>query len=364
MNRLGQWYFGRLQFEETEQLQEFRYKFLMVLLGFGALATGIFLALVAGNPDAIPADHVRSMRLFTAGSFLLWLGLRGRRQWFLPVAWAYELICVLEYISALAFVPGDELRILWLFTNIPGVYLLLGRLVGGVITVLTVLGLVLGNPFLSAPYSPGAVATAVVSFLFMGAFFHAYMSQMLRLFFQLRQLALRDMLTGAFNSRAFYTLGERLVANSRRSGRPFAVLFVDLDHFKTINDTWGHEAGDAVLRSVAQCLSAGVREGDLVGRIGGEEFSVFLPETDLEGARILGERLRLAIELLRPMAGGQPLPVTASIGVAAYGHGGRADGTPSLRDIQREADQALYEAKRGGRNRVSVFGDPAAAALA
>lgn len=357
---LGRLYFGAAHFEETEQLQEFQYKFLMVLLGFGALATAIFLALAYGDPKAIPPDHVRSMRLFTAGSFLLWYGLRGRRQWFLPVAWGYELICLLEDASALAFVPGDELRILWLFTNIPGVYLLLGRLAGGVITALTLVGLLLGNPLLSAPYSPGAIATASVCFIFMAAFFHAYMSEMLRLFFQLRQLALRDMLTGAFNSRAYHAMGDRLVAGARRNERPFAVLFVDLDHFKTINDTWGHEAGDTVLRAVAQCLAASVREGDLVGRIGGEEFSVFLPDTDVEGARILAERLRLAIELLRPRVGGQPLPITASIGVAATGQGDLAE-ADNLRAIQRGADQAMYEAKRGGRNRVSVFGASATA---
>lgn len=355
MSRIGRWYFGVLTFQETEQLQEFQYKFLMVLLGFGALATGFFLALAHGDPNAIPPDHVRSMRLFTAGSFLLWCVLRGRQQWFLPVAWGYELICLLEGASALAFVPGDELRILWLITNIPGVYLLLGRLAGGVITALTWVGVLLGNPLLSAPYSPGAMATVSVCFIFMGAFFHAYMSEMLRLFFQLRQLALRDMLTGAFNSRAYHAMGDRLVAGARRNNRPFAVLFVDLDHFKAINDTWGHEAGDTVLRAVAQCLAASVRDGDLVGRIGGEEFSVFLPDTDLEGARILAERLRLAIELLRPPIDGQPLPITASIGVAGQGQGDMSDSV-NLREIQRGADQAMYEAKRGGRNRVSVFG--------
>lgn len=368
MPRIGRWYFGDLQFQETEQLPEFQYRFLMVLLGFGALATGIFLVLAQGEPSPIPAAHVRSMRLFTAGSFLLWALLRGRRHLFLPVAWGYEVLCLLEYVSALAYVPADELRILWLFTNIPGVYLLLGRLVGGVVTALTVVGLVLGNPLLSAPYSPPAVATAVVSTLFLGAFFHAYMSQMLSLFLRLRTLALRDVLTGAFNSRAYHAMGDRLVAAARRSGRPFAVLFVDLDHFKTINDTWGHEAGDAVLRAVGRCLADGVREGDVVGRIGGEEFSVLLPDTDVEGARVLAERLRLAIELLRPLAGGQPLPVTASIGVAAHGPDAAAgegvEPASSLREIQRSADQAMYEAKRTGRNRVSVFGAARAPASA
>lgn len=356
LESLSRAFFGPVEFGETEQLREFQYKFLMVLLAFGALATAVFLVTGQEGPAAIPAAHVRSMTIFTTVTTVLWLALRGRKHRFLAVAWAYEVAVVMESVSAMVNVPADELRILWLFTNIPGVYLLLGRTAGGVITALTVIAVVAGNPFLSTPYSPNALATAVVSTLYLGAFFHAYASQMLTLFMRLRDLALRDTLTGVFNARAYYAVCERLIRAADRSRRPFAVLFADLDHFKTINDTWGHAAGDAVLKAVAECLTRQVRAGDVVGRIGGEEFSIFLPDTDLREATALAERLRQSIELLRPLAGDQRVPITASIGVAMRdaSHG-------TMMEIQREADQAMYQAKAAGRNRVSALASPSEA---
>ncbi len=358
MATASRWFFGRVEFLETEQMLEFQYRFLMVLLAFGALATGVFLVIGQEGQTSLPAAHIRSMRLFTLASVVLWLVLRGRKHLFLPVAWTYEVASLLEHASTMVNVPGDELRVLWLFTNIPGVYLLLGRTAGASITVLTVIALVAGNPFLATPYSPNALATAVVSTLYLGAFFHAYSNQMLALFLRLRHMALRDTLTSAFNARAYYAMGERVVHGLARQGKTYALLFIDLDHFKTVNDTWGHAAGDAVLVAVAECLREQVRGGDLVGRIGGEEFSVFLPDTDIEGAKALAERIRRAIEQLRPLADGQRVPITASIGVAigaAHGAHG-SEHALGLREIQREADQAMYEAKRAGRNRVSVFG--------
>jgi len=350
MPRIGRWYFGDLQFQETEQLPEFQYRFLMVLLGFGALATGIFLVLAQGEPSPIPAAHVRSMRLFTAGSFLLWALLRGRRHLFLPVAWGYEVLCLLEYVSALAYVPADELRILWLFTNIPGVYLLLGRVVGGVVTALIIVAFVAINPYVAQPYSPNAIATGVIAMLYFAAFFHAYARQSIWFFMrmresnhQLRELAMRDMLTGVLNARAYYEICDSMIRVAQRNRAPYAVLFVDLDHFKSINDTQGHAAGDIVLKSVADCLTRSLRASDALGRIGGEEFSIFLPNTDMDGAVHLAEGMRRAIESLMPSIGERRLKVTASIGVARNQHSDQ-----TMKDIQQQADQAMYRAKAEG----------------
>jgi diguanylate cyclase (GGDEF)-like protein len=123
-----------------------------------------------------------------------------------------------------------------------------------------------------------------------------------------------------------------------------------LDHFKSINDTYGHAVGDDVLRAVAQTLQANVRRSDVVGRIGGEEFSVFLPNTQLPGAQQLAETLRVAVESIHIEVDGVRLKITASIGVAV-----KRFGQETMQAIQQHADQAMYEAKRGGRNRVSTF---------
>ena len=290
-------------------------------------------------------------------STLLWIALRERPQLLVPVAWGYEIVGLMAHASALVYLPSDELRILWIFTNLPIAYLLLGRIAGGLLTALTVLGLLALNPSLAAPYSEPALATAVISLVFLSVFLHASVGQMLGLFVRLRTLALRDPLTGALHPRAYHTLVARQIGAARRSGRPFALLAIDLDRFKVVNQTWGHQAGDEVLQAVAACVHAGIREGDIVGRIGGEEFAVFLPKTHLAGAVALAERLRHAIEVLAPPLEGQALPLTASIGVAAQGDGAQAmDGAASLRSLEREAGLALADAKREGRNRVAVFG--------
>jgi diguanylate cyclase (GGDEF)-like protein len=128
------------------------------------------------------------------------------------------------------------------------------------------------------------------------------------------------------------------------------VLFIDLDHFKRINDQHGHGAGDTVLKAVAQCAAGQLRRGDLLGRIGGEEFCAFLPNTRPEDAVHVAEKLRQAIETLALNVDGRPLSVTASIGVA-----GASEAGAQMQTLQRQADQAMYRAKAEGRNRVSLL---------
>lgn len=360
-------FFGQVEFPESEEYREFQYKFLMVLLAFGALAT-LFFIVASGDQAALPmpAEHMRSMKTFTVVSLVLWLLLRGRQHWFLPVAWIYEIASLAELSSAMLYVPADELRIIWLFTNIPGVYLLLGRRAGAAVTLLIVSGLLVGNPYLSSPYSPNAVATAVIAMIYFAAFFHAYASRSVNFFMrmrdsneQLRFMATRDALTGVLNARAYYEVCDRMIRVAKRNSEPYAVLFVDLDHFKSINDTFGHAAGDHVLKSVADCLTKSIRNSDALGRIGGEEFSIFLPNTNMKGAIELAEHIRRSIESLMPDVGTGPRKITASIGVARNQHSDQL-----MLDIQRQADQAMYKAKAGGRNRVSSFEDLSAEATA
>ncbi len=349
--------FGRVEFQESEGYREFQYKFLLVLLVAGIIATGFFIAVGGDQSPPIPEAHMRSMMMYTLASTVLLFVLRGHKVRFIAVAWAYEIISLAELASALVHVPANELRILWLFTNIPGAYLVLGRTVGALVTVLIVSGLILGNPHLSAPYSPNALATAVIAMIYSAAFFHAYATRSINFFLRMREsneklrvMATSDALTGVLNARAYYEICDRMIRFAKRSADPYAVLFIDLDHFKSINDSFGHAAGDHVLKRVAACLSGNLRHSDTLGRIGGEEFSVFLPGTDLNGARQVAEHLRQAIEALMPEVGAGPRKITASIGVA---HNRHAD--QSIQEIQQQADQAMYKAKARGRNRVSTL---------
>jgi two-component system, cell cycle response regulator len=160
--------------------------------------------------------------------------------------------------------------------------------------------------------------------------------------------AITDALTGLHNRRYMERHIGSLVEQSAAGGKPLAVLMLDVDHFKEINDTYGHDAGDEVLREFALRIRKSIRGLDLACRYGGEEFLVVMPETDLSGAALVAERLRrtVASEPFALQQSERATNVTISVGIAALGPG---DDPASL---VKRADQALYRAKRDGRNRV------------
>ncbi|HUL58765.1 MAG TPA: GGDEF domain-containing protein [Anaeromyxobacteraceae bacterium] len=168
-----------------------------------------------------------------------------------------------------------------------------------------------------------------------------------RLHAELHLRATVDPLTRLLNRGAFEEALAREVARARRGGTPLAVLIVDVDHFKRVNDGHGHAAGDAVLREIASRIAAAARGGDVVGRIGGEEMAVALPGADLAAAREAGERIRARVAGTALAAGALGLAVTVSIGAAAL-LAADADAAPLL----ARADARLYQAKRSGRDRV------------
>jgi diguanylate cyclase (GGDEF)-like protein len=165
---------------------------------------------------------------------------------------------------------------------------------------------------------------------------------------QLEQLASTDSLTGYPNRRRFFELGEIECERSRRYNRSLSAIMMDIDHFKRVNDRYGHAVGDRVLHAVAATVGRSLRRGEVLGRIGGEEFAFLLPETDADGAVVVAERARRRIASLRVPAGDGTVGVTASFGVADNSL--RSTDFDSL--INR-ADTALYDAKHAGRNRVA-----------
>jgi len=180
-----------------------------------------------------------------------------------------------------------------------------------------------------------------------------------RLTDSLRNMAARDPMTDLLNRRG---LTEALTQYfNRRNAAPAYLLVLDVDHFKRINDSRGHQAGDEVICHVAGLIRAGVRRGDLTGRVGGEEFVAVLLESGVADVMVLAERLRASIENqpIHVTGGDEPLRCTVTIGVSSQFYG--ADG---LEEALREADVALYRGKAGGRNRVELGGDDGESVIA
>jgi diguanylate cyclase (GGDEF)-like protein len=161
----------------------------------------------------------------------------------------------------------------------------------------------------------------------------------------------RDFLTGAWSRRAFFEFAERELLRVQRNGRAVSLMLFDVDHFKRINDTWGHAIGDRVLVEIVQRANREIRSMDYLARLGGEEFAVLLPEVGESGTRVAAERLRAALEISPPANSATPsaaagMPYTVSIGVATRRP------SESIAELLHRADIALYEAKAGGRNKV------------
>ncbi len=162
----------------------------------------------------------------------------------------------------------------------------------------------------------------------------------------LRKAAMNDTLTGLFNRRAFTEKFDYERERFSRTERPFALVMCDIDHFKNINDTYGHDCGDMVLKKIAELMQGSMRRHDTVGRWGGEEFVILLPETGLKGGSLLAEKVRQMIEAEKLSYQDKTFAVTMSFGVAEFGE------RMELPELAAVADKRLYAAKEGGRNRV------------
>jgi diguanylate cyclase (GGDEF)-like protein len=172
------------------------------------------------------------------------------------------------------------------------------------------------------------------------------------LFQKVQEMARLDEVTGLLNRRALNEIGEYELARSIRLDRPIAVAMVDLDNYKEINDKHNHLIGDKVLKEISRIFRENVRNIDIVGRYGGDECVIIMPETDLENAFIATERIRAVLEEQAIQVEDLQFHITACFGISAY-----MENPPSLEKMIDEADTAMYAAKEAGRNAIRVFQD-------
>jgi len=166
---------------------------------------------------------------------------------------------------------------------------------------------------------------------------------------ELRRLARTDPLTGIYNRRHFFELGNKELTRTRRTNQPLSILMFDIDHFKRINDTYGHQVGDRVLKTITATCHENLRQMDVFARYGGEEFVILLPEIGVDNARQVAHKMSTLIGQQEIMFENQRIAVTASLGVAAL-----SSESESLDQLLARADDALYQAKEAGRNRVMI----------
>ena len=170
---------------------------------------------------------------------------------------------------------------------------------------------------------------------------------------ELEELASHDSLTNALNRRSFLEIADKTLATSERSSKHLSFIMIDVDYFKNINDRFGHAEGDSVLISLVAVFNQVLREGDYLGRIGGEEFAILLWDTGIDEATLVAERLRCAISTERFLVNNQKYDVTVSMGIAQLNH----EKGDTISQIMKRADDALYYSKRQGRNRYAVYRD-------
>ena len=277
-------------------------------------------ALVAAVLTRHPAARIAVMSLAIAAGFVA-IGVAGRRLG--------------------ADVPGRGHRLLWLGAWCACIIFIVRAL--ACLLAPTRLGLQQA-PFAAAITFAGHVVTLVMSLGFL-------LLQRERQEQETERLAMTDALTGVYNRRTLFELGEKELSRARRTRASLSLIILDLDHFKKINDKFGHLGGDAVLLRFVEVVKGCLRASDVLTRYGGEEFCILLPDVGAAGAKVVGERIRAAIEASTFFIGAIALKVTSSAGVATLPTGGAEI---TLSTLVARADQALYIAKRDGRNRVSV----------
>jgi len=320
--------------------QQWSNPILIALYGVAGLAFAIrFLDLQVYYP------RLRRLVIAFNAAVLVLLGgavAAGSQEAALLVAFAFAFLFALIMLAlgVMAMRAGQK----------PARYFLLAAvaaMVGAVLTTLSTWGFIPYNSWTFRAVELGMLVDATLLALALGYQFRVGQDARVRA----ERLAHLDPLTGADNRRAFYDKTRALWSNAQRHGHDAAVMLLDIDHFKRVNDAHGHAHGDVVLRGIAGALRQSVREGDVVARWGGEEFVVFMPDTSLREALVLAERLREAVGALRVTGGtGGTTTVTVSIGVAQ-----KEIVHPTLDALIAVADECLYQAKAQGRNRVVAW---------
>lgn len=357
--------YGSADFAEHEELLAFQHRFLitiaLVSVGFN-LALVVLFFFKASSNELLPRAQGYWF-LAALANLVLWRGLKRYPRHLKTGSLLTALLYWGNLIMPLQWLPPDPLLPMWTLLLAVGGFIMLGRWWGWFFAAVALATCWWQLRRIDLSAFPEAITTVVFATLAGAVLGHTFAERFQYLFSRLShhnaellRLSTYDPLTQALNANAYYQQCNAHLTLCHRMDLPFCVLFVDLDHFKRINDTYGHAMGDHVLQQATLVLRSCLRESDLLGRVGGEEFSIFLPNTPHDGGLTVAERIRTAIEAHDMGMHHQVLRVTASVGLTWSQ--GRSPAPQAIHVIQQLADKAMYDAKHAGRNRVSSFVAP------
>jgi len=349
-------FYSNFEFGDDETLLKFKFKMMnsvLVIIAFFSVLFGLMSDLGINDIGVL---HAKVDYVYGSFAVLLMIFLRRSKTNYTVASHAILIASTATFFSALVNVPQDEFRIIWFYLMIFLAYMLNGSRSGLFYTVASIVIILGSHYFFDLKLSQVAINSAVLG-LVIGSFLsHVYTkkigdyektlhekNEMLKL------LASTDGLTGIMNKRIFDEVSKHYFETVQRDGLELSLLMLDLDNFKDINDTYGHQIGDLILIQFAETIKPLIRKSDVFARIGGEEFAVLLFKTDTAGAEILAEKIHEAVKNVVVKCERKDISVTTSIGVT---ENKKTD--VSFEEILLRADTALYQAKDNGRNRTCL----------
>lgn len=337
----------------SEEHRDFKYNLLAWIMVVATVSAAVFALMHVLGMNVIGTVHAQVNATYSSILFgLVWL-LKSKRLSFEVVLIGFVVTSYLTFVSALINVPDDSFRAIWFYLLVLVTFMLGGATMGIMVTAASLIGIFACVALFDLGLSEvsvmsvllGLIIMSLMSFIFTNRV-TCYTKVLDEKNATLKKMASEDDLTGIMNTRSFYDIGTSLFKLCQRQHMNLAVLYIDIDHFKKVNDVHGHLIGDHLLISLAQTIRTVLRDSDIFARIGGEEFCILLSDTDVRGGEILAEKIRSTVEASVMVVDDLELTATISIGVTQLN-----SEDSELKDLQSRADQALYKAKDQGRNR-------------
>ncbi|MCO4845419.1 MAG: GGDEF domain-containing protein [Sulfurovum sp.] len=349
---LNNFLYSGFKFGGDEDLLQFKFKMLNSIFIIVAFFSALFGLLSDLGINDIGPIHSKVNYVYSFLTIMLIFFLRLSKKNYNLTAHSLLIISLMAFTSALVFVPQDAFRMIWFYLLILVAYMISGKMSGIVCTLASISIILTVNFFVDLQLSQVAINSAILG-LIIGSFLSSvytnkitnYENSLKKQNSSLSVLASTDYLTGIMNRRMFNEISERYFQTAQKNELNLTLLLLDLDHFKKVNDTYGHQAGDQLLKRFVETLERILNKSDIFARIGGEEFAILLSQINSDDAYILAERIRKEIENDFITYEGQDIFITTSIGISE-----NKETDTAFEDIFSRADMALYRAKHEGRN--------------